>query len=277
MPSHDIRLDIVRNMARALPPIRRRFERKEREWQELNGGYDPDKDRAEYVKGVFAKHMEPAKAHLDLAGARVLEIGPGGNVGVALLFLTAGCRDAACIDTFPWVSEQTDLYRDLAEDADELLSKIDYRCPEAIETTPLPSESFDFVYSQAVLEHVRDPLATARSMARLLRPGGVTSHQVDLRDHRDFSDPLVFLQHSDWVWEAATSRSPSYMNRMRAPEWQMTFEKCGLKVLEMRVTESIAVTTAQMAGLNRRFRNVVTDPEPLGIHITAQKVAAPVV
>lgn len=42
----------------------------------------------------------------------------------------------------------------------------------ASEYLPLADESFDLVISVAVLEHVRDPFAAARELARIVRPGG---------------------------------------------------------------------------------------------------------
>jgi SAM-dependent methyltransferase len=41
------------------------------------------------------------------------------------------------------------------------------------DAVPLPDASFDTVLCTDVLEHVADPAATVREMARLLRPGGV--------------------------------------------------------------------------------------------------------
>lgn len=42
----------------------------------------------------------------------------------------------------------------------------------ALEKIPFRDESFDYVISNAVLEHVRDPFGAAREMTRVLKPGG---------------------------------------------------------------------------------------------------------
>src|SRR4029077_2818898 len=49
----------------------------------------------------------------------------------------------------------------------------------------VPSESVDFAWSHAVLEHIRyrEFAAGVRELRRLLVPQGCISHQVDLRDH----------------------------------------------------------------------------------------------
>jgi SAM-dependent methyltransferase len=75
----------------------------------------------------------------------------------------------------------------------------------------LPPESFDLILSVAVLEHVYDPEASFEAMYRLLKPGGMLLHEVDLRDHGMFSaagcHPLTFLTVSPGVWRFMTSHS----------------------------------------------------------------------
>src|SRR5205807_635449 len=42
--------------------------------------------------------------------------------------------------------------------------------------TPFPDGYFDFVYSQAVFEHVRDPLLAAQEIRRVTADGGMGFH-----------------------------------------------------------------------------------------------------
>ena len=67
------------------------------------------------------------------------------------------------------------------------------------------------IISVAVLEHVYDPDASFDAMHRLLKPGGLLLHEVDLRDHLMFSSagchPLTFLTFSPSVWRLMTSDS----------------------------------------------------------------------
>ena len=53
--------------------------------------------------------------------------------------------------------------------------------------------NFDLVYSVSVLEHVMKPREVIAKMRQLLKAGGYACHSIDLRDHRDFSNPLGFL------------------------------------------------------------------------------------
>lgn len=49
----------------------------------------------------------------------------------------------------------------------------------------IPTHSIDFIFSQAVLEHLRkhEFLDMMKELRRILKPTGICSHQVDLKDH----------------------------------------------------------------------------------------------
>lgn len=232
-----IGIDIAKNAVLAVPPVRAL-----RDKRRFSHGYDSEKDRREYIERVYSAHASTWATVTETGRppSDVLEIGPGGNVDVARCFLTAGSRSATCVDVVPW-----------AEPSDD----VQYLCPAAIETLDLPSASFDFIYSHAVMEHVADSEAAIASITRLLRPGGVTSHQIDLRDHRDFSRPLDFLRHSDRVWRLATSHHLSPTNRWRASDFCSAFERHGLEVLIERPNMWAEVTDEQRSRLAEPFRH----------------------
>ncbi len=258
-----IGIQIAANAAYGIKPLRRLRDRKL-----LANGYDADKDASEYVKGVFSKH---ARCLPSIHG-NILEIGPGGNFGPILLFLDAGAERGTAIDVFPWATDQMRLYRQLVDEPEHLMKRFSYRCPDEIEYTSLAAGSFDFIYSQACLEHVNDPVAATTSIARLLAPGGYTSHQIDLRDHRDMSRPLAFLRYSDRVWRAAVSRC-GYTNRWRASDWVKAFEANGLRVTSAQPTgEFIQVSERQRSAMNHRFQaKTLDDLGTTGLLITALK------
>jgi SAM-dependent methyltransferase len=70
----------------------------------------------------------------------------------------------------PWAGakDHAELYDHMVGDSTHFYERIDYRCPEAIETTGLPDDSFDIIYSHACLEHVIDPAKAVASIGRLL-------------------------------------------------------------------------------------------------------------
>jgi hypothetical protein len=56
------------------------------------------------------------------------------------------------------------------------------------------NRGYDFIVSCAVLEHVYDPLRAVTAMISALNPGGIMVHQVDCRDHGQFSEYLHELK-----------------------------------------------------------------------------------
>lgn len=260
---------------------------------------DPEKNEASYPLTVFHRHvtaLEPLRG--GLVGADLLEIGPGSNLGVALLALLAGVNSAACLDIAPIVSggwsaraqesalpelypalvktaaTYPDTYlvapallerarRDPAGLACELLGSVRCIAPMDIARNNLPDASLDVICSHICFEHFADPAGAIAQIARLLRPGGVTSHQIDLRDHRDFNRPLAFLAHSDTLWRLMTSHQPNAVrNRWRASEYRAAFERHGLEVVYLETTHSIIVTEEMRRRFARRFRAM--DPQDLG-------------
>jgi SAM-dependent methyltransferase len=265
-------------------------------------GYSADKDQVDYPLGVFRKHATAlAPLHEGgLQGTDVLEIGPGGNVGVSLLMLLAGAKSATCLDVMPWIqgTGPDALYPALVEAAAkapetylvapalreraqtdpeavarELLKHITYICPMDIATTTLPDASQDVIFSHACFEHFGDPAGSIAQIARLLRPGGVTSHQVDLRDHRDFSHPLEFLRYSESVWHLANSNRPSGVrNRWRAPEYRAAFEQRGLEVVALHATDTTTVTEVMRHKFHAHFQAMsLEDLAIIGILLVARK------
>jgi SAM-dependent methyltransferase len=97
-----------------------------------------------------------------------------------------------------------------------------------------PADTYDFIVSRAVLEHLAKPLSTLRDMSRSLRPGGMLLHEVDLRDHEHFSrshDELTWLSFPSSLWRAMTSHS-GRPNRILAHRYRRVLE-------ELRRTDGI--------------------------------------
>jgi hypothetical protein len=147
-----------------------------------------------------------------LEGLRILELGPGETLGAAVLLACGGAR-VSCADRFvaPWDPEfHAPFYRALREKvrsrgdeyvvAIERLLRANRFAPDVVACYPYSGEElwkigrrFDVVFSNAVLEHVQDISATTTNLAAVTTEHGYGFHQVDLRDHRDFSRPLEYL------------------------------------------------------------------------------------
>lgn len=192
----------------------------------------------DYIQGVFQDYL--TYAELDprrLRDKQVLEIGPGDNFGIAINFLLHGARKVVSLDRFYSerdFGKQKDIYLAMREalppekkrffdenigfnDDNNITVNPDiftYVSGYGIETADrfLEKNSFDFIVSRAVMEHVFNVEAAFEVMDKLLKPGGYLIHKIDFRDHGMFSGaaqnhPLTFLTIPNPVYRLMISHS----------------------------------------------------------------------
>jgi SAM-dependent methyltransferase len=191
-------------------------------------------------------------SHLTLARG---ELGPGSSYGAQLILASMGAR-VILADRFlaRWDDDyHPTLYAAIAKrwsPKDQIDAVIRARShaasslrlleEQAENLRSIPSETIDFVYSNAVLEHIVDVARVADETARILKPGGWAMHQIDLRDHRDFSRPLEHLIMRDHdFFRAAKATHYEFGNRFRAGEFNRHFVAAGLRIVELEVTDVI--------------------------------------
>jgi SAM-dependent methyltransferase len=207
-----------------------------------SGSHDRSvEDAVNYIQSVFA--MYKAASGLDRFHGRMAELGPGDSCGVGLMFLAHGCETAdladrffsnrdmahqcasnrALVDRFP---QLTSLLRD---DSYSELSfanlKRYYGESAAAENFFRSHGKYDFIVSCAVLEHVYDPLSALSATIAALNHGGILLHQIDCRDHGQFSahfHELKFLEipaplYSPLKWKGGPNRVrlSSYLEVLR--------------------------------------------------------------
>ena len=231
--------------------------------------------------------------------ARILEVGPGINLGVGLIFALTGVAKYYGLDIYMdpdlFAAPQYESLTYLLQlvDTDKPLRDIDtvmtikdgkvefaqhvieYLHPRQSYDIPLPSGSLDYVFSHATFEHIAEPEKTIQAIHRALRTGGVTAHQIDLRDHADLSKPLEFLRVDDDTWHEQwkdPARAPWYLNRWRLNDFQAAFERAGLRILTVDVNATCAVDETMRRTLNARFREYsLEDLSATGVLIIARK------
>ena len=210
-----------------------------------------------YIRRVYDEYLKfGGLTEADLVGKRVLEIGPGDNLGVPLLFLAAGAAHATGLDKFYShrdAAQQKRIYEALRS---ELSEGQRARFDRAIRLEPEPDfvreylrysygvgieeaeqrlagERFDLIVSRVALQDVVLFEATFRVMDRLLSPGGLMVHKIDLRDYglfpRTLYHPLTFLTVSDPVYGMMTSHR-GLPNRHRMGDYRRMLEGLGYKV-----------------------------------------------
>jgi SAM-dependent methyltransferase len=100
----------------------------------------------------------------------------------------------------------------------------------------IESASVDFVFSNAVLEHIRrhEFTETMRELRRILKPAGIGSHQVDLSDH--LGGALNNLRFSATVWEGRLfAMSGFYTNRIGHSQMLEIFNQAGFDATTTRI------------------------------------------
>jgi SAM-dependent methyltransferase len=173
-----------------------------------------------------------------VAGADVLEIGPGDHLATGLALLAYGARSYTVLDRFrgnyrsadarAWyglVEAEWAKYFDRPWPPDLNIDTFPFRLLDARSTEDLdalPQAEFDLVLSQAVGEHVSDIDAFAQATARLLRPNGVAMHNIDFSTH-GFS-PELFSSAPDWLWHLMGSRR-GLPNRKTFSEFEAAFRR----------------------------------------------------
>jgi|WetSurMetagenome_2_1015567.scaffolds.fasta_scaffold213363_2 SAM-dependent methyltransferase len=200
----------------------------------------------------------------------ILEIGPGFSVGVLFLAGLSGAAKVCAVDAFPHDKGSDNdyiasMYGHLLNDRSFLIGdarhldenaftdtfarfvrkdaqsgfayrpeKLEFHFPFSVEHLPFANDVFDCVYSFATFEHFRDPQAAAAELNRITKPGGINFHSVDLRDHRNFEEPLEFLSMTEdsWQEQGRQSNGYSFTNRLRSPEIVRCFANHGFSPLK---------------------------------------------
>jgi SAM-dependent methyltransferase len=222
-------------------------------WRRLGVFKHGDMVDAEYVLSVFERHFLGAGFEPD-QGFTALELGPGNSLCSAVVACGFGAGKTWLVDVGPFADagldsyfRTADLVRDHGHDVPALAgaSAVDdvmartgglYRTAGLRSLAEIPDASVDFIWSHAVLEHVRrrDFVPVMSELHRVMRPDGVASHRVDLGDH--LSDGLNNLRFSEQLWESdLMANSGFYTNRIQCAAMLEVFAAAGFEVEVVRV------------------------------------------
>lgn len=234
-----------------------------------------------YVRRVYADYLSyGGLSPADFAGRTVLELGPGDNLGVALLFHAAGAATVIALDKFRArrdPEQQRRIYRALRDglgaaararfdaaidlDGDLATDPARVRYVWGVEAEAADRElgaaSVDLVVSRAVLWEIQRLAATLAALTRALRPGGRMAHKTACEDfmfrphghHR-----LEFLTIPDWLYRALASGS-GHSNRRTAGAYRAALEALGHDV-EIHVVRVGGRDAELPPGVTRLVRGV---------------------
>jgi len=111
--------------------------------------------------------------------------------------------------------------------------------------------SFDFVFSFHVLEHVRrsSTAQEVRDIYRILRPGHYSVHQIGISDHLAHYDGRVsiknYLRYSDRTWSIFFENEVQYFNRLQMSDWLGLFNEVGFSLCE-RIVDSRDISSLKI-------------------------------
>lgn len=220
-------------------------------------------DDPNYSFGVAQKHYLQTEKWLP-ENFVALELGPGDSQLSALNMHALGAEKIYMVDAGEFASKDMQVYSDAyehllkaeydlsaidpdANNVDQFYKQIDteYLTNGLKSLQKISDDSIDLVWSHAVLEHVRHAEFedTMKELYRVLKPGAISSHVIDLLDHLEES--LNNLRVNTSIWESTFfSSSGFYTNRMRNDEIIDCIEKTGFTIIskQNKVWDSIPIS-----------------------------------
>lgn len=229
-------------------------------WSNKNGSTGRN-ENPEEVRKVYDKYK---KASGCLKDKTILELGPGHTFGNLILALKDGASKVCAADIMEYVNS--------------IDPNIEYKEYDG-KQLPYENESFDFVWSWTVYEHLRFPEITIPETFRILKRGGVSISFIDLVDHFVYGpfpekeeDIFDCLSYSDSEWKMMTSNRSTYVNRLRVSDWKKLFEKSGFEIIECTQQKSEIVKDLVANGkLSYLSKYSVEDAITRNIFVVAQK------
>ena len=178
-------------------------------------------------------------AHDSIRGKRVLELGPGSDLGIGLHQIASGADYYCGFDIHELATKVPESHYqkfaarenvDLAALSD---GRIEYIINEQFDLAVLPANSFDVVFSNAAFEHFDDVYATIDQVKTLLRPGGTFIAEVDLQTHSRWireRDPNNIYRYSERLYKAF--HFPAQPNRVRPERYVEHLKTSGWKTVQ---------------------------------------------
>jgi len=233
---------IVAKIVLSRIPVNYRF------WQRVGLFKHGRMEQPDYAYKIFKKHFDRSGIVKRSARFTALELGPGDTVFSAMIAYAYGFTDSYLVDVGSFASSDLHLYQTMesylqkmglllpkianVSSLDELLAfyGASYLVSGLLSLRTIPDQCVDFVWSHAVLEHIRKAefLDTMLELRRVIRHDGVISHTIDLRDH--LGGALNNLRFSDRCWESNfMAKSGFYTNRIRFSDMLHLFHKSGFQ------------------------------------------------
>ncbi|MDP6046103.1 MAG: methyltransferase domain-containing protein [Phycisphaerae bacterium] len=229
---------------------------------------------------------------VDLSGRRVLELGPGADLGVGLILLAMGAESYTAFDVhnladsaggafyeqlFEKLADRADidsLRRELALAREGAGQNLAYRCDPSFDLSAIEAGGIDLIVSQAVFEHFDDVQRTIDQMSKLAAPGAMLVCEIDLSTHtrwiRD-RDPLNIYRFPNTFYNMMKFRGSP--NRVRPAEYRQMLTDAGWRDIQqfpLAVLDEEYLASVQPS-LSGQFRDDASEMECLSVVLCAKK------
>lgn len=249
-------------------------------------------DDIQYARAVCQRHFsELGQGKINWRG---LELGPGDGLYSGLYAKVFGASQFVMIDDGNYANLNLDNYTQLLKNLAsvssnntnnnnpprlvDILKSLDvHYYTNGLESIKnLPDSYYEFLFSNAVLEHVRrgDFQTLVKEMWRILKPGGIASHVIDFRDH--LSGGLNNLRFSRKIWESNwfAAGSGFYTNRYGFSELIDIFSRVGF-VTEIRYQRKWPLAPIAFSKVHSDLGNMLeSDLLVSGAHFVLHKPAS---
>lgn len=170
-----------------------------------------------------------------LRGKRVLELGPGSDLGVGLLLIAKGASSYTGFDRNNLASNvPPGFYQRLAARVPEVDlasltdGRISYVTREDFDVSAGITAGVDVVLSNAAFEHFDDVRSTVRQLTQVANPSTKLVVEIDMQTHSRWIrevDPNNIYRYPKWLYDLF--RFPGQPNRWRPDDYVMEFERNG--------------------------------------------------
>jgi SAM-dependent methyltransferase len=217
-------------------------------WKRLGAFELGAMEKPEYALHVFHRHFDAVNFPRKHGEFVALELGPGDSLFSGLIARAFGASRTYLVDVGHFASSDLTPYRNMenhlrqsglqlpdlknCSNFDELKAacSAEYFTEGLASLRKIPSASVDFIWSHAVLQHVRrdEFVPTLAELRRIQRPDGVGSHCISISDI--LGGKLNDLRFSDRIWESSfMAKSGFYTNRIRYAELLKLFRQAGFE------------------------------------------------
>ncbi|MCP4976127.1 MAG: class I SAM-dependent methyltransferase [Maribacter sp.] len=229
-------------------------------------------------------------------GKKILELGPGADLGVGLLLLSEKAKSYSAIDVHNLVKATPPAFyeylfkylekSDIDTNIEELRKQLDltegerneglnYHFRKDFDLSLFPDMHFDLVVSNAAFQQFDNPVKTISQLSKIAKSGAKFIALIDLKTHTRYlktKDPLNIYRYNDFIFKPL--RFKGSPNRMRPYEYENALKSHGWKDIKIypRLQLNMDYLPKVSHTLNKKFRDDSNQMHYLTVVICATKL-----